>query len=190
MSSTPAEFHEKRAERYIQTLKSRVRAIKASLPYVLPSQLDCEAYLYGIKRMNLTPNKVSHPLTPFQIVTNSKPFLPRFYFGQTVLFDFKRKDTPDARSEWGIFLGYGTSSNYLRAYIPTKKLVYSRRTFKPSLNYPPEWNFKTRISNIKPITPIPVIITPNNDSSTTPSDINQEGEPIIAPQSNTLHLDL
>jgi hypothetical protein len=85
MSSTPAEFHEKRAERYIQTLKSRVRAIKASLPYVLPSQLDCEAYLYGIKCMNLTPNKVSHPLTPFHIVTNSKPFLPRFYFGQTGL---------------------------------------------------------------------------------------------------------
>jgi hypothetical protein len=30
LNSTPANFHEKRAERYIQTLKSRVRAIKAS----------------------------------------------------------------------------------------------------------------------------------------------------------------
>jgi hypothetical protein len=41
-SSTPANFHEKRAEQYIQTVKTKVRTIKANLTYELPAQLDCE----------------------------------------------------------------------------------------------------------------------------------------------------
>jgi len=194
LTSTPANFHEKRAERYIQTVKARVRAIKASLTYVLPPELDCEAYLYGIKCMNLTPNKVSYPLTPHQIVTNSKPFLPRFHFGQTGVFHFKRKDSPDIRSEWGLFLGYGHSSNYLRAYIPTRKLVYSRRTFKPSPNFPPEWNFKPRISSTTKTTlNIPVLSTPQIKArDALHSASNQEGEsnqlvmshPKITPNNN------
>jgi len=188
LTSTPANFHEKRAERYIQTLKSRVRAVKASLTYVLPSQLDCEAYLYCIKSMNLTPNKVSYPLTPHQIVTNSRAFLPRYYFGQTGVFHFKRKDSPDIRSEWGLFLGYGDSSNYLRAYIPTRKLVYSRRTFKPNEKFPLEWNFKPRIASENQKSPvIPVTIPMEAPTTTIPSALNQEGESIkLIPSQTTL----
>jgi hypothetical protein len=38
LTSTPAGLHEKRAERYIQTLKSRKRAMLAQLSYELPSE--------------------------------------------------------------------------------------------------------------------------------------------------------
>ena len=70
--------------------------------------------------MNSIPNKVSYPLTPHQIVTNVKPFLPKYYFGQTGVFHFKRKDAPKVRSEWGIFIGYGDSASYIRAHIQTQ----------------------------------------------------------------------
>ena len=138
--------------------------------------------------MNLTPNKVSYPLTPHQIVTNSKAFLPRYYFGQTGVFHFKRKDSPDIRSEWGLFLGYGDSSNYLRAYIPTRKLVYSRRTFKPNEKFAPEWNFKPRITSLnQKSSDIPVNLPTMELSTDIPSISNQEGESIkLIPSQKTL----
>jgi hypothetical protein len=131
----------------------------------------------------MIPNKVSYPMTPYQLVTHSKPFLPKCYFGQTGVFHFKRKDTPEIRSEWGIFIGYGESSNYLRAYIPIRKLVYSRRTFKPNPNYPPEWNLQKRLKNLTTSIPttITTSITNSPATSTIPPQIVSHREGVKVP---------
>lgn len=42
LTHTPADLHENRIERKIQTLKNRRRAILAGLPYELPSDLEAE----------------------------------------------------------------------------------------------------------------------------------------------------
>jgi hypothetical protein len=42
ITTTPAQFDEKRIERHIQTLKAKKRSIEASLSYVLPAQLEAE----------------------------------------------------------------------------------------------------------------------------------------------------
>lgn len=38
---------------------------------------------------------------------------------------------PEMRAEWGIILGYGDERGIRRAYIPTRRSVYSRRYFQP-----------------------------------------------------------
>eukprot|EP00981_Chlorochromonas_danica_P008701 scaffold2284_cov212-Ochromonas_danica.AAC.1 len=146
MSSTPAGLHEKRIERSIQTLKGRYRALLASLPYELPAKLHCEAYLYAMNSMNMVPNKQTGPsMSPYLLVRRERPKLPLYYFGQTGIFYTQRQDSPDLRGEWGILLGQGDSPNYLRAYIPMRDGVYSKRKFIPHPEYPPEWNLLPRI---------------------------------------------
>ena len=48
ISSTPADTHEHRVERKIQSVKSRRRALLCSLSYVLPRELEMESYLASI----------------------------------------------------------------------------------------------------------------------------------------------
>lgn len=153
LSHTPADLHENRIERKIQALKARRRAILAQLPYELPLVLEAESYVYAAWSMNTTSTKTSAPSTPYHLVTGRKPFSPEFYFGQTGLFQTRRKDSPDMRAEWGIFLGYGDGPGSLRAYIPMRNGVYSRRYFVPHPGYPAEWNLVPRVR--APNTPIP-----------------------------------
>lgn len=145
LDSTPPDLHEKRAERYIQTLKRRKAAMLASLPYELPGKLEGEAYLAAIRCMNLTPNKASGSHSPYQLVTRKRPDLPLYYFGQTGVFNMKRQDKPDEHGEWGIFLGYGNVNGFLRAYIPHRDGVYGKRKFIPNPRYPNEWNLSIRV---------------------------------------------
>jgi len=184
LTTTPADFHEKRAERYIQTLKSRIRATLAQLPYKLPKYLYAEAYLAGMHNMNITCNKVSSTVTPYQLVTHTKPFIPKYSFGQTGVFHHVRSDAKDNHGEWGIFLNYGSSSNYIRTYIPHRNLVYSRRTFEPHDTYPPEWKFESRMTLKHPNITIPNPPTSNDSLSLVPSLPqnslqNQEGESFV-----------
>ena len=145
LDSTPPDLHEKRAERYIQTLKRRKAAMLASLPYELPDKLEGEAYLSAIRCMNITPNKASGSHSPYQLVTRKRPDLPLYYFGQTGVFNMKRQDKPDQHGEWGIFLDFGNVNGFLRAYIPHRDGVYGKRKFVPNPNYPKEWNLSVRV---------------------------------------------
>jgi hypothetical protein len=160
---TPAGLHEKKVERFIQTIKARKRAMLASLSYELPANLECESYMDAINWLNRLPNtSTAATQTPFQLVTGSKSFLPKFYFGQVGLFYSGDKES---RSDWGLFAGYGPTAKYLRAYIPTRKLIYSRRRFIPQATVPAEWNFKNRIrapdSVVRPTPPTQSPITLN-----------------------------
>lgn len=101
--------------------------------------------MYAAWTLNQTSCKSSYPQTPYLLVTGRKPFSPQFYFGQTGLFQTRRKDSPEMRAEWGIFLGYGDGAGSLRAYIPTRRSVYSRRYFQPMPSPPAEWSLVKRI---------------------------------------------
>jgi hypothetical protein len=168
---TPAGFHQKRAERYIQTLKARKRAILASIPYQIPEKLEAEAYFAAIQSMNTIANTVSGTQTPYQLVTHRKTFIPEYYFGQTGIFHSLRKDTPDQRGEWGIFLSYGSASpRYLRCYFPLRESVYSRSRFKPDIHYPSEWKLVPRLTIVKPKSlPVPSNTPHHVDSLIVPS---------------------
>jgi hypothetical protein len=146
---TPAGLNEKKVERFIQTIKARKRAMLASLSYELPANLECESYMDAINWLNRLPNtSTAASQTPFQLVTGSKSFLPKFCFGQVGLFYSGDKES---RSDWGLFAGYEPTVKYLRAYIPTRKLIYSRRRFIPQATVPVEWNFKNRIRAPDPV---------------------------------------
>ena len=57
LSTTPAGFHEKKAERTIQTIKIRLGDTKAALSYVLLSILEAEAYITVIRLSNVISTK-------------------------------------------------------------------------------------------------------------------------------------
>ena len=166
-SGTPSGLHERRAERHIQTLKSRTRAMIAQLSYELPESLKCEAYLATIITNNRIPNKITGTQTPYELVHGQKPPMPQFYFGQTGVFYENRKNS-ETRGEWGIFLTQGDGPNSYRAYIPTRDGIYSRRKFSPQEHVPKEWGLLPRIRmatevkqdaepvlNLHPTLPIP-----------------------------------
>jgi len=83
-----------------QTIKDRRRAMLAGLPYELPDLLECESYMDAITWINRVPNSQVGSVTPYQLVTGQKSFLPRYHSGQVGLFYSPNKDA-DLRSEWG-----------------------------------------------------------------------------------------
>lgn len=148
LTNTPAGLHEKRVERAIQTLKDRKNAILASLDYEFFPNLESEVYVAAATAINSNSNVNTKPYTPYHLVTGRKPINPQWKFGQPGLFHCKRKDMPNSRAEWGIFLGYGDAPGSLRAYIPHNNGVYSRRKFIPHDTYPSEWKLQPRIRKI------------------------------------------
>ena len=55
VSMTAAGLHEKKSERSIQTVKRKLAATKAALPYILPPILEAEAYITVIRLRNIVP---------------------------------------------------------------------------------------------------------------------------------------
>ncbi len=143
---TPAGMHEKRVERFIQTLKNRVRALEARLPYVLPKKLKAEAYQRAVRDYNRSSNKSSRPYTPMQLVEHRRPTVTQFRFGATGLCHSRRQDSKDQRGEWCIFLAVGDADNSLRVYIPTREGIFSKRKFVEHPSFPAGWNLEPRIA--------------------------------------------
>lgn len=148
--AAPPDAHEKRVERYVQTLKRRRDAMLATLSYEMPAALEAEVLVQAVALLNQTSNKVSRPSTPLQLVTGRKPFPPQFNFGQVGLFYSKKRDNPNVRAEWGIFLGHNGHPKSLRAYIPLAQAVYVRRKFVAHHHIPSVWNLRVRL---RPLTP-------------------------------------
>ena len=152
---TPAGLHNKRVERAMRTLKSKMRAIKADLDFKLPKCLAGELLAAAATAINSTPNTRSgDKTTPFELVTGRKPKAKRFRFGQVGMCESRRQDDPDNMAEWGMYVG--SSSNvegHMRIYIPTRGQVYSRRSFTlpprnpigSTISAPKEWGFEPRL---------------------------------------------
>lgn len=144
--SLPPGLHEKRIERYVQTIKRRRDAMLASLTYVLPPQLEAEIIIQAVALHNRTSNKASRPYTPLQLVTKERPIIPPYYFGQIGMFYNNRsRNNPHSRADWGIYLGLNGHHKSLRAYFPASNAVYVRRKFQPHHVIPPEWNLPPRL---------------------------------------------
>jgi hypothetical protein len=172
LTHTPAGLHEKTIEREIQEIQKVMRAIDASLPYVVPGSLEAEKWIYAVERMNMRSNGATRPSCPFKMFTGMNPFLTKFYFGQVGLFYVKRKDNPHIRAEWGIFIGYGDTTKSYRAFIPHRNGVYSMRKFVSMPTVPTEWGYKQRIpardSRGKTLQSPPVIVPVGEPPGMTP----------------------
>lgn len=178
-SAGPAGSHEKMAERNIQSTRTRKLCIENTLPYELPKDLEAEAWHAAIAALNSTPNKRSGAYTPYQLVTKRRPPIPKFHFGQSGVFHYRRPDTPNQRTEWGIFLGNGDGPRHYRGYLPMRRGVYSLRKFVPHPEYPREWNFKARI---RPPEPRHVKLEPQLEVKTESQLLDVAPQPLIANQ--------
>jgi hypothetical protein len=103
--------------------------------YKLPPQLEAEAYLEATNWINRIPNSTTGASSPHELMTKTCSFLPQYHFGQVGLF-YSNDKKQDKRSEWGIFLSYGSNPRYLRAYLPLQNTVVSRRKFVPQSTIP------------------------------------------------------
>jgi len=157
LRTTPAGLHEKRAERYIQTLNKRKAAILASLDYELPAVLEAEALIAAAAAMNRSSCTVSAPYSPIHLVTGKKPEIPEFYFGQVGVFKSPLKGQPN---EWGIYIGTAGASGSHRAYFPFRRGIQSRRKFVPHPVVPKEWNFPPRIRKVQKDAPATAVSPP------------------------------
>jgi hypothetical protein len=153
---TPAGLHNKPVERAMQTLKAKMRSMKADLDYELPKHLYGELMSAAVTAINSTPNTRSGPnATPFQLITLKRPRIKEFKFGQVGMCESRRINEPDDVAEWAMYLG--TSSNvegHFRVYISARGTVYSRRSFKipprssvpgATASAPKEWGFSPRL---------------------------------------------
>jgi hypothetical protein len=130
-SSTPAGLHEKKAERAIQTLKTRLSAVKAGLSYVLPTRLESEAIMAVVDQMNSVPTTNTGLTTPMEAFTRRKPQVPAFAFGTIGVVYHPRQDDKTLRGEIGIFLSHGYHRRYIKGFIPTRDKTYSVRQMTP-----------------------------------------------------------
>lgn len=164
LTSTPAGLHNKRAERYIQTFKTRRHAILATLPYQLPGKLDHELALAVVRGMNASCNLASGKRTPHELFTGVKPGLPKHCFGQPGLCYNPNPKPHEPRGQWCIYLGQRDAQhpNNLRVFVPTTGTVCSRLRFEATTSYPSEWGYPQRLPSPTPArTPAaPVILPP------------------------------
>jgi hypothetical protein len=86
LTQTPSGLHEKRVERFIQTIKGKYRSVLAGLSYVLPETLAFSCLLSVMYSSNLTPCTTTQHLTPFEVFRKIKPFVPLHSFGDLGMF--------------------------------------------------------------------------------------------------------
>jgi hypothetical protein len=152
ISTTPRGLKEKKIERKIQTIKSRLSALRASLSYEIPSTLDAEAYLTIIRQANSLPTTQTVDKSPFELFTGTKPLIPDYAFGTIAVFYHPREDDSALKGEIGIFISHGYHKRYIKAYLPTRLKTYSMRKMVPlpQQTTPPSWMFKQNIRGILP----------------------------------------
>lgn len=153
---TPAGLHNKVIERATQDVKRKMRCMEADLPYQIPDLLYFELMDAAITCLNSTPNDMTGPTrSPYEIVTGLRPYAKEFKFGQTGVCHSVRKDSPDQRAEWCIFIDQvAETPGNLRLFIPHRGDIYSRRKFIPHNTYPEEWGYAKSIKMGRS-TPVP-----------------------------------
>ena len=150
-STYPAGMKNKTVERKIRELKEKVRCMKASLKYVLPKKIIGELLIAGAIAINSVPNgRIGPGRTLYQIVSGKKAMIQPQKFGQVGLVNSRRGDDPDLRAEYGIFLYcmHGIEG-HMKVYVPSRSLIYSKRRFERTRQYPAEWLLRRRLVDIR-----------------------------------------
>jgi len=150
-STFPAGMKNKPVERKIRELKTKMRCMLAALNYVLPKTLRGELMVAAAMAMNAVPNSKTGPsMTPAQIITGRKVTPQPYKFGQVGLANAQRTDDPDLRAEYGIFLySVHDIAAHMKVYVPSRRLVYSKRRFVKTIQYPAEWSFQKRLTDVR-----------------------------------------
>jgi hypothetical protein len=164
--------YSRRVERWIRTLKERVRTILASLPYVWPSFLLAELYKYAANCINLVPSTQTLGYIPFQSFSGMRPDLQGLSIpiGRVAQFKMLKVSTDGQPNvSLGITLGHRPfTPGAVTGYLPGSHKVISRYVGNVRLTafdeIPSEWGFVRRVAS-------PSYIA-------TPSHIALEDEPV------------
>ena len=145
---TPPYQHAQKCERYVRTIKERMRTILSSLSYHLPAALYYELITAAVFYLNSLPNSLHPQSSPKEIIEGTKldisniPLLP---FGQPALFDESKRHQGSyvPHADYGICLGpHNTCPNSIRAYIFETGIVEVRRKVTPLIELPPNVKWK------------------------------------------------
>jgi hypothetical protein len=144
--------HAQRIERYVRTIKTRMRSVLASLPYELPKNLYGELLLAVVFGLNDMPT-ANFPTASRRMILEGKryDFADRCQipFGTLITADFagKEQDSYLPRSEAGVALGPSNdrTEKGIRCYVWTRKFVTTRSQFKWLKTYPEDfpWRIET-----------------------------------------------
>jgi len=142
-SYTQAEGHVRRAERTIRTIKGRVRATLAGLPYKLPYSLYGKLISFVINSLNMTQNKNTAGASPISMVmgrrVRERDRQLTTGFGATVLatkqYIAQCKDD-EYRANLGIVVGrsHDTEKGMEVYMIATKRIITRKTYFSVKMN--------------------------------------------------------
>jgi hypothetical protein len=151
---TPPYQHAQRIERYVRTLKDRMRSILASMERVLPVAYYTELYQTSALYMNLLPSSKHETMSPWVIVTGEKYDLARITplpFGQLVMMHV---DAPGAHAELGVRLGPDMKSvgSYRCVNLHTRQVVTRKHLTECPL-YPVNFPWRRNRYYVAPLEP-------------------------------------
>jgi len=122
--------HQKRIERYVQTINATKRTIRATLPFVLPPSLTGELTLHAVALRNVCGNSVSGITSPYQLLTGELPDLKSiaaFPFGSPCIATLPNKGSSRMDRHHGLTLGWDTGTpGSVRIYFHHAKYVGTR----------------------------------------------------------------
>ncbi len=113
--------------------------VTAALTYELPAILGGERRCYAAERINSMLNRC----TPTEIVTDAKPIIPDYPFGQIGLFYHTTVSAGDMQSsrDMGIIVKFNRDArNKYRVCFPLRGSVLARCAFQPLAKPPAEWD--------------------------------------------------
>jgi len=117
---TGADVHEKVAERNIQTIRNKARAVLIGLNYQLPADLLPELWDDVILSHNQTPNSLTGGLSPWSLVTSELVDGSRFQvpFGCVGIFhNPKTGNSLESKGQLGIVIGRQARSRALQVLL-------------------------------------------------------------------------
>lgn len=147
LSATAPGQHNSRAERPIRTIRTRFRAVLASLGYKLPRILYPFLVMSIVQSLNMTPNVHTFPLTPRELMTGHKidaATTLRAKFGDFVIAKTPNmgKDQDDLPTgELGIVVGRDPAGKgNIKIYKLDTNTVVTRAKFSPIAPSPEHLN--------------------------------------------------
>ena len=170
--ASPAEQHQQRVERYIQTVNNRTTAVLEGLDFVLPNKYLLQARFNTAVEMNKMQNSRCSPSTPYLLTEQKHPSshieVPLLRFGATAMVRMgvnKRvsiargskipvKNT--SKSELGVCLGSNPLYSGQYMFAIKNGAVVPRKRFKVVACEPFDWPRQMPIkAKIMPLLPIP-----------------------------------
>jgi len=115
LDTRPVGQHEKFAESRIASLRDRMRAIEASMPYALPYTLSIFLLKEANRLLNMVPSVRTGNSSPYTIIHERRPEAPKLAFGETVLVTDPAPHTPtnnrDVRADLALYIGQSDTSS-------------------------------------------------------------------------------